>query len=89
MTCKDDGSRPYLMVRTTWPLFLVEIATPDWIYQEWMSTRLKKLGRSWAELWTSLRIITSRGIEPYRYEHHEVGFSSVASSYVSMEGHCV
>lgn len=33
------------MVRTTWPLFMAGVATPDRIYQDWVSIRLRELGR--------------------------------------------
>ncbi|PYH48134.1 uncharacterized protein BP01DRAFT_290159 [Aspergillus saccharolyticus JOP 1030-1] len=38
-------SRPHLMVRIVWPLFIAGIATPDRIYQDWVSMRLQELGR--------------------------------------------
>lgn len=42
---KLHRSRPHLIVRITWPLFLAGIATSDRIYQDWVSIRLKELGR--------------------------------------------
>jgi hypothetical protein len=33
------------MVRIAWPLFIAGIATPDQIYQDWVSIRLRELGR--------------------------------------------
>ncbi|KAJ5160409.1 uncharacterized protein N7482_007413, partial [Penicillium canariense] len=42
---KLHRSRPHLMVRIVWPLFLAGIATSDQIYQDWVSIRLKELGR--------------------------------------------
>lgn len=42
---KLHRSRPHLIVRIPWPLFLAGIATSDRIYQDWVSIRLKELGR--------------------------------------------
>jgi hypothetical protein len=33
------------MVRIVWPLFIAGIATSDQIYQDWVSIRLRELGR--------------------------------------------
>jgi hypothetical protein len=38
-------SRPRLVVRITWPLFIAGIATSDRIYRDWVSIRLRELGR--------------------------------------------
>ena len=45
LSLKLHRSRPRLMVRITWPLFIAGIATPDRIYQDWVSIRLRELGR--------------------------------------------
>ncbi|KAF3385094.1 hypothetical protein F1880_002222 [Penicillium rolfsii] len=45
LSLKLHRSKPHLMVRITWPLFLAGIATSDRIYQDWVSIRLKELGR--------------------------------------------
>jgi hypothetical protein len=45
LSLKLHRSRPHLIVRITWPLFLAGIATSDRIYQDWVSIRLKELGR--------------------------------------------
>jgi hypothetical protein len=42
---KLHRSRPRLLVRITWPLFIAGIATSDRIYQDWVSIRLRELGR--------------------------------------------
>lgn len=69
---KLHRSRPRLMVRITWPLFLAGIATSDRIYQDWVSIRLRELGRygqNYARI--SLRFDEIiRGSQPYAYEHH-------------------
>lgn len=33
------------MIRIAWPLFVAGIATSDRIYQDWVSIRLRELGR--------------------------------------------
>ncbi|KAL2848426.1 hypothetical protein BJY01DRAFT_211993 [Aspergillus pseudoustus] len=38
-------SRPRLMLRIPWQLFIAGIATSDNIYQDWVSIRLRELGR--------------------------------------------
>ncbi|KAL4862825.1 hypothetical protein BDV12DRAFT_190138 [Aspergillus spectabilis] len=38
-------SQPRLMLRIPWPLFIAGIATEDRIYQDWVSIRLRELGR--------------------------------------------
>ncbi|KAL2788213.1 hypothetical protein BJX66DRAFT_352884 [Aspergillus keveii] len=38
-------SRPRLMLRIPWQLFIAGIATSDTIYQDWVSIRLRELGR--------------------------------------------
>ncbi|KAL2803128.1 hypothetical protein BJX63DRAFT_86247 [Aspergillus granulosus] len=38
-------SRPRLMLRIPWQLFMAGIATSDTIYQDWVSIRLRELGR--------------------------------------------
>ncbi|KAK1149802.1 hypothetical protein N8T08_003353 [Aspergillus melleus] len=45
LALKLHRSRPRLMVRIVWPLFLAGIATRDPIYQDWVSIRLRELGR--------------------------------------------
>lgn len=45
LSLKLHRSRPRLMVRIAWPLFLAGIATPDQIYQDWVAIRLRELGR--------------------------------------------
>ncbi|KAJ5098928.1 hypothetical protein N7532_005929 [Penicillium argentinense] len=45
LSLKLHRSRPRLMVRIAWPLFLAGIATPDRIYQDWVAIRLRELGR--------------------------------------------
>ncbi|GKZ25059.1 hypothetical protein AbraIFM66951_000517 [Aspergillus brasiliensis] len=45
LSLKLHRSRPHLMVRITWPLFIAGIATSDRIYQDWVSFRLRELGR--------------------------------------------
>lgn len=45
LSLKLHHSRPRLMVRITWPLFIAGIATSDRIYQDWVSIRLRELGR--------------------------------------------
>jgi hypothetical protein len=38
-------SRPRLMLRIPWQLFIAGIASSDTIYQDWVSIRLRELGR--------------------------------------------
>ncbi|PWY80903.1 C6 zinc finger domain protein [Aspergillus sclerotioniger CBS 115572] len=45
LSLKLHRSRPHLMVRIIWPLFIAGIATSDRIYQDWVSIRLHELGR--------------------------------------------
>ncbi|KAI9933991.1 hypothetical protein MW887_005063 [Aspergillus wentii] len=45
LALKLHRSRPRLMARITWPLFMAGIATSDRIYQDWVSIRLRELGR--------------------------------------------
>lgn len=45
LSLKLHRSRPRLVVRITWPLFIAGIATSDRIYQDWVSIRLRELGR--------------------------------------------
>lgn len=45
LSLKLHRSRPRLMVRITWPLFIAGIATSDQIYQDWVSIRLRELSR--------------------------------------------
>ena len=45
LSLKLHRSRPRLLVRITWPLFIAGIATSDQIYQDWVSIRLRELGR--------------------------------------------
>ncbi|KAJ5366556.1 hypothetical protein N7541_000497 [Penicillium brevicompactum] len=45
LSLKVHRSRPRLLVRITWPLFIAGIATSDRIYQDWVSIRLRELGR--------------------------------------------
>ncbi|PKX95935.1 uncharacterized protein P174DRAFT_511608 [Aspergillus novofumigatus IBT 16806] len=45
LSLKLHRSRPHLMVRITWPLFMAGVATTDRIYQDWVSIRLRELGR--------------------------------------------
>lgn len=45
LSLKLHRSRPRLMVRIVWPLFIAGIATSDRIYQDWVSIRLRELGR--------------------------------------------
>ncbi|KAL5362994.1 hypothetical protein BJX96DRAFT_111547 [Aspergillus floccosus] len=43
LALKLHRSRPRLMLRIVWPLFIAGIATPDKIYQDWVSIRLREL----------------------------------------------
>ncbi|KAJ5151960.1 hypothetical protein N7492_010255 [Penicillium capsulatum] len=45
LSLKLHRSRPRVLVRITWPLFIAGIATSDHIYKDWVSIRLKELGR--------------------------------------------
>ena len=45
LSLKLHRSKPWLMIRIAWPLFLAGIATHDQIYQDWVSIRLRELGR--------------------------------------------
>ncbi|CAG8112763.1 unnamed protein product [Penicillium olsonii] len=45
LSLKMHRSRPRLLVRIVWPLFIAGIATSDRIYQDWVSIRLRELGR--------------------------------------------
>lgn len=45
LSLKLHRSRPRLLVRITWSLFIAGIATSDRIYQDWVSIRLRELGR--------------------------------------------
>lgn len=45
LSLKVYRSRPRLIARITWPLFIAGIATTDKIYQDWVSIRLNELGR--------------------------------------------
>lgn len=45
LSLKLHRSRPPVLVRITWPLFIAGIATTDPIYQDWVSIRLRELGR--------------------------------------------
>lgn len=45
LSLKLYRSRPRVLTRITWPLFIAGIATPDKIYQDWVSVRLCELGR--------------------------------------------
>ncbi|KAJ5249032.1 hypothetical protein N7468_000483 [Penicillium chermesinum] len=45
LSLKLYRSRPRLMARISWPLFIAGIATSDRIYQDWVSIRLRELGR--------------------------------------------
>ncbi|KAJ6186598.1 hypothetical protein N7519_007899 [Penicillium mononematosum] len=45
LSLKLHRSRPRLLVRITWPLFIAGIATSDQIYQDWVSIRLRELGK--------------------------------------------
>lgn len=45
LALKLHRSRPRQMVRIVRPLFLAGIATRDQIYQDWVSIRLRELGR--------------------------------------------
>ncbi|EPS32163.1 hypothetical protein PDE_07123 [Penicillium oxalicum 114-2] len=45
LSLKLYRSKPHLIVRITWPLFLAGVATSDQIYQDWVSIRLRELGR--------------------------------------------
>lgn len=45
LSLKLHKSRPRQMVRITWPLFIAGIATSDKIYQDWVSIRLREIGR--------------------------------------------
>ncbi|KAJ5698512.1 hypothetical protein N7462_000517 [Penicillium macrosclerotiorum] len=63
-------SRPRLMVRITWPLFLAGIATSDQIYQDWVSIRLRELGRYGQNFSRISRRFDEiiRGSPPYAYD---------------------
>lgn len=45
LSLKLHRSRPRLMIRIIWPLFLAGIATSDQIYQDWVAIQLRELGR--------------------------------------------
>ncbi|KAJ6091960.1 hypothetical protein N7467_003929, partial [Penicillium canescens] len=45
LSLKLHRSRPRIMIRIVWPLFIAGIATSDQIYQDWVSIRLRELGR--------------------------------------------
>ncbi|KAJ5817260.1 hypothetical protein N7447_009493, partial [Penicillium robsamsonii] len=45
LSLKLHRSRPRLVVRITWSLFIAGIATSDRIYQDWVAIRLRELGR--------------------------------------------
>ena len=45
LSLKLHRSRPRLVVRIIWPLFIAGIATTDQTYQDWVSIRLRELGR--------------------------------------------
>lgn len=45
LSLKLHRNRPHLVLRLTWPLFVAGIATSDQIYQDWVSIRLRELGR--------------------------------------------
>ncbi|KAL4898665.1 hypothetical protein BDV59DRAFT_206936 [Aspergillus ambiguus] len=45
LALKLHRSRPRLMLRIVWPLFIAGIATPDKIYQDWVSIRLRELAK--------------------------------------------
>jgi hypothetical protein len=45
LALKLHKNRPRIMIRVVWPLFMAGIATRDEIYQDWVSIRLKELGR--------------------------------------------
>ncbi|CAI7591039.1 unnamed protein product [Penicillium glandicola] len=45
LSLKLHRSRPRLLIRITWPLFIAGIATSDQIYKDWVSIRLRELGR--------------------------------------------
>ncbi|KAJ5137877.1 hypothetical protein N7526_004110 [Penicillium atrosanguineum] len=45
LSLKVHRSRPRLMIRIIWPLFLAGIATSDQIYQDWVAIQLRELGR--------------------------------------------
>jgi hypothetical protein len=69
LSLKLHRSRPRLMVRIIWPLFLAGIATSDQIYQDWVAIQLKELGR-YGENFTRIsrrfnEII--QGSQPYTY----------------------
>ncbi|KAH3186303.1 hypothetical protein KXW84_000121 [Aspergillus fumigatus] len=44
LSLKLHRSRPHLMVRITWPLFMAGVATADRIYQDWVSIRRESWG---------------------------------------------
>lgn len=71
LSLKLHRSRPRLMVRIIWPLFLAGIATSDQIYQDWVAIRLRELGR-FGENYTRIsgrydEIIRGGKTEPYAY----------------------
>lgn len=45
LSLKLHRSRPHLMVRITWSLFIAGVATSDKIYRDWVSIRLRELSR--------------------------------------------
>lgn len=45
LSLKLYRSKPRLMIRIAWPLFVAGIATTDRIYRDWVSIRLRELGR--------------------------------------------
>lgn len=45
LSLKLHRSRPRQLVRIPWPLFMAGIGTSDKIYQDWVSIRLRELGR--------------------------------------------
>lgn len=70
LSLKLHRSRPRLMVRITWPLFIAGIATSDQIYQDWVSIRLRELSRYGQNFGRISRRFDEiiQGSHPYVYE---------------------
>ncbi|KAJ5777431.1 C6 zinc finger domain protein [Penicillium odoratum] len=70
LSLKLHRSRPRILVRITWPLFIAGIATSDQIYQDWVSIRLRELGRYGQNYDRISRRFDEiiQGGQPYSYE---------------------
>ncbi|KAJ6131191.1 C6 zinc finger domain protein [Penicillium sp. IBT 18751x] len=77
LSLKLHRSRPRLMIRIIWPLFLAGIATSDQIYQDWVAIQLRELGR-FGENYTRIsrrfdEII--QGSQPYSHRDFQLNFT--------------